>query len=190
MRPLEPFRISNLVSVTVTPLLLKQAQHYAKTHDLKLAAVVRSAIQDFVHDPLRFKAPNIQAIIRSNPTLRLARGHSINLTLLPSDRQELDQLSQTTKLPNSALIRRAIYEYTKTDTPASLLPELLVDAWGDQPLAQMPQARPPEKRRKKKPAPTPAPTNALLVPPNKTNYVPNLTVDEDSFDKEFGQWLK
>lgn len=187
MRPLEPFRLSNLVSVNVSPLLRKQAQHYAATHDTKLASVVRSAIQDFIHDPFRFKAPNIRALLMDNPSLRVQRGCGINLTLLPQDREQLDALSRATNLPNAALIRRALYEYTKTDSPASLLPELLVDAWGDQPLHKMPQARPPEKRRKKK---TPTPTALPRTIATGTKTAQATEVDVEGFNEEFGKWMR
>lgn len=151
MRPLEPFRLSNIVSVNLTALLHKQTKHYATTHKLTIASTVRDAINAFTHAPHTYRAPNIAALLRADPQLltRITRDRTIVLTLLPTDRAPLDQLSQDTLLPCSALMRRAIYEHTKAHTDGEI-PELLIDAWGDQPLAALPQSRPVDKRRKKK----------------------------------------
>jgi len=139
MRPLEPFRLSHLLTVNVSALLHKQALHYAKTHDLKLSPTVRNAILDFIHAPHSYRAPKLTPV-------HITRNRSINLTLLPQDRVILDQLSRDTNLTNSALIRRALYEYTKTDNPACTPAEMLMDAWGDQPKA--PKAVKPAKAPK------------------------------------------
>jgi hypothetical protein len=151
MRPLEPFRLSNIVSVNLTALLHKQVKHYAVTHKLTIASTVRDAINAFTHAPHTYRAPNITALLRADPQLptRITRDRTIVLTLLPTDRAPLDQLSRDTLLPCSSLMRRAIYEHTKADTERGV-PELLMDAWGDQPLAALPQPRPADKRRKKK----------------------------------------
>lgn len=152
MRPLEPFRLSNTVSVNLTALLHKQVQHYATTHGKTVASTAREAINAFTSNPHAYRKPNIRDLITANPNLRITRDRTLVLTLLPPDREPLDALSQATLLPNSAIMRRAIYEYTKTDSPACTSPEMLMDAWGDRPLTALPKARPPEKRRKKKKA--------------------------------------
>ncbi len=146
MRPLEPFRLSNIVSVNITALLHKQVKHYAATHNRTIASTVRDAINAFTHDPDSYRAPNIPALLRADPSLptRITRNRTIVLTLSPSDRAPLDALSRSTLLPNSSLMRRAIYEYTKGDTDTNTntqLPELLMDAWGDQPLAALPKPK-------------------------------------------------
>jgi hypothetical protein len=153
MRPLEPFRLSNIVSVNLTTLMHKQVKHYAATHNLTIASTVRDAINAFTHAPQTYRTPNITALLRADPSLpsRIIRNRTIVLTLLPSDRAPLDQLSRDTLLPCSSLMRRAIYEHTKADNDTEMrVPELLMDAWGDQPLAALPQSRPADKRRKKK----------------------------------------
>jgi hypothetical protein len=148
MRPLEPFRLSNIVSVNLTALLHKQVKHHATTHKLTVAATVRNAINAFTHDPDSYRAPNISALLRADPSLptRITRNRTIVLTLSPSDRAPLDALSRSTLLPCSSIMRRAIYEYTKTDplnpsNPNTQAPELLLDAWGDQPLAALPKPK-------------------------------------------------
>jgi hypothetical protein len=148
MRPLEPFRLSNIVSVNLTALLHKQVKHHAATHKLTVAATVRNAINAFTHDPYGYRAPNISALLRADPSLptRITRNRTIVLTLPPTDRAPLDALSRATLLPNSSIMRRAIYEYTKGDGDTNTntntqLPELLLDAWGDQPLAALPKPR-------------------------------------------------
>ena len=146
MRPLEPFRLSNIVSVNITALLHKQVKHYAATHNRTIASTVRDAINAFTYDPNSYRAPNIPALLRADPSLptRITRNRTIVLTLSPSDRAPLDALSRSTLLPNSSLMRRAIYEYTKGDTDTDTntqLPELLMDAWGDQPLAALPKPK-------------------------------------------------
>jgi hypothetical protein len=144
MRPLEPFRLSNIVSVNLTALLHKQVKHHAATHKLTVAATVRNAINAFTRDPYGYRAPNISALLRADPSLptRITRNRTIVLTLPPSDRTPLDALSRATLLPNSSIMRRAIYEYTKGDGgEAVVIPELLLDAWGDQPLAALPKPK-------------------------------------------------
>jgi hypothetical protein len=146
MRPLEPFRLSNIVSVNLTALLHKQVKHHATTHKLTIAATVRNAINAFTHAPHTYRAPNIYAMLRADPSLptRITRNRTIVLTLPPSDRSLLDALSRATLLPNSSIMRRAIYEYTKMDTGTDTntqTPELLMDAWGDQPLAALPKPK-------------------------------------------------
>lgn len=182
MRPLEPFRMSNTVSFNLTPLLHKQAKHYATTHGLPLASVVRNAINAFTENPHKYRSPNIRALLAANPNLCITRDRTIGLTLLPQDRNPLDALSRATLLPNAALIRRATYEYTKTDAPACTYPEMILDAWGDQPLSALPKARPPEKRRKKKPT-----TNTRTT--TNTHTKPAAPVDMEGFTQEFGEWL-
>ena len=144
MRPLEPFRLSNIVSVNLTALLHKQVKHHAATHKLTVAATVRNAINAFTHDPYGYRAPNISALLRADPSLptRITRNRTIVLTLPPTDRAPLDALSRATLLPNSSIMRRAIYEYTKGDGgEVVVFPELLLDAWGDQPLAALPKPK-------------------------------------------------
>jgi hypothetical protein len=146
MRPLEPFRLSNIVSVNLTALLHKQVKHHAATHQLTIAATVRNAINAFTHAPHTYRAPNIYAMLRADPSLptRITRNRTIVLTLPPSDRSLLDALSRATLLPNSSIMRRAIYEYTKMDNDTDTntqTPELLMDAWGDQPLAALPKPK-------------------------------------------------
>jgi hypothetical protein len=146
MRPLEPFRLSNIVSVNLTALLHKQVKHYAATHKLTVAATVRNAINAFTHTPHTYRAPNIYAMLRADPSLptRITRNRTIVLTLPPTDRAPLDALSRATLLPNSSIMRRAIYEYTKGDgdtNPNTQTPELLMDAWGDQPLTALPKPK-------------------------------------------------
>jgi hypothetical protein len=146
MRPLEPFRLSNIVSVNLTALLHKQVKHHAATHQLTVAATVRNAINAFTPAPHTYRAPNIYAMLRADPSLptRITRNRTIVLTLPPSDRSLLDALSRATLLPNSSIMRRAIYEYTKMDNDTDTntqTPELLMDAWGDQPLAALPKPK-------------------------------------------------
>jgi hypothetical protein len=144
MRPLEPFRLSNIVSVNLTALLHKQVKHHAATHKLTVAATVRNAINAFTRDPYGYRAPNISALLRADPQLptRITRNRTIVLTLPPTDRAPLDALSRATLLPNSSIMRRAIYEYTKGGGgEAAVIPELLLDAWGDQPLAALPKPK-------------------------------------------------
>ena len=144
MRPLEPFRLSNIVSVNLTALLHKQVKHHAATNKLTVATTVRNAINAFTHDPYGYRAPNISALLRADPQLptRITRNRTIVLTLPPSDRAPLDALSRATLLPNSSIMRRAIYEYTKGGGSEAVVgPELLLDAWGDQPLAALPKPK-------------------------------------------------
>lgn len=188
-------RLSLNVTFTLSAPLAAQAQAHADAHKQPLSFTLRDAVYEFLHAPHRYTQPNIAALVRANlhnPAVTgMRRDRQLGFVLPNEDTHtELHVYAQGLLLTRAAIIRRAVYEYTKAHHAPSSLPEIIIDAWGDRPM------NPPEKRQKRKRR-TATPNNVrsthastLGQPTKKFNYIPNLTADEDAFNKEFGQWLK
>jgi predicted transcriptional regulator len=172
-------RLSLNATVTLTAELLDQVQSHATANNQHLSVTVRDAIYEFLHSPTKYKQPNIDAILKANPNTNtnINRNRQIGFVLPSEDTHtQLHIYAQGLLLTRSAIIRRAVYEYTKSSNTASKTnPVVILDAWGDKPM-KPPSARPKRKRTKqtKQTKHTPAPTGQ----PNIVRYAPPVDHEE------------
>lgn len=190
-------RLSLNVTFTLSAALSAQAQAHADALGQPLSYTLRNAVFEFLHDPTRFKSPNMAALARANvnnPAVTgLKRDRQLGFVLpTEEDHTRLHVYAQGLLLTRAAIIRRAVYEHTKDAYEYSDLPEIIFDAWGDRPM------NPPEKRQKRKNRPAarriPAPT-ASTSTPNTVRHIATGTratgteVDVEGFNEEFGKWM-
>lgn len=192
-------RLSLNVTFTLSAALAEQAQAHADSLGQPLSHTLRNAVFEFLHDPTRFKSPNMADLARANVNNPAVTGLKRDRQLgfvLPSeeDHTRLHVYAQGLLLTRAAIIRRAVYEHTKHAYEDSDLPEIIFDAWGDRPM------NPPEKRQKRKNRAntrrTPAPTAASTSTPNIVRPIATGTratdteVDVEGFNEEFGKWMR
>ena len=124
MKSLSTFRLSNTVSLSLSPELHEQIT-VSTTPTASMSAILRIALIRFLDTPP--EQPNIDHLFKTASLPKRTR--SVSLAIKSSElRQQLDDYANTHNLTASAVIRRAAYEYTKGTEPN---PTATIDAWGD-----------------------------------------------------------
>ena len=124
MKPLSTFRLSNTVSLSLSPELHEQI-NASTTPTASMSAILRIALIRFLDAPT--DQPNIDHLFKTAPMPKRTRSISLAIKS-PELRNQLDDYANTHNLTASAVIRRAAYEYTKDTEPN---PTAMIDAWGD-----------------------------------------------------------
>ena len=124
MKPLSTFRLSNTVSLSLSPELHEQI-NTSTTPTASMSAILRIALIRFLDTPT--DQPNIDHLFKTAPMPKRTRSISLAIKS-PELRKQLDDYANTHNLTASAVIRRAAYEYTKDTEPN---PTATIDAWGD-----------------------------------------------------------
>lgn len=124
MKSLSTFRLSNTVSLSLSPELHEQIISVT-TPTASISAILRIALIRFLDTPT--EQPNINHLFKTTPLPKRTRSVSIAVKS-PELRKQLDDFANTHNLTASAVIRRAAYEYTKGTDPN---PTATIDAWGD-----------------------------------------------------------
>ena len=124
MKHLSTFRLSNTVSLSLSPELHEQITS-STTPTASMSAILRIALIRFLDAPT--EQPNIDHLFKTSSQPKRTR--SVSLAIKSSElRQQLDDYANTHNLTASAVIRRAAYEYTKDTEPNQTA---TIDAWGD-----------------------------------------------------------
>jgi predicted transcriptional regulator len=124
MKPLSTFRLSNTVSLSLSPELHDQI-NTSTTPTASMSAILRIALIRFLDAPT--EQPNLDHIFKTTQLPKRTRSISLSIKS-PELRKQLDNHANTHNLTASAVIRRAAYEYTKDIEPN---PTATIDAWGD-----------------------------------------------------------
>jgi len=124
MKHLSTFRLSNTVSLSLSPELHEQI-NTSTTPTASMSAILRIALIRFLDTPT--DQPNIDHLFKTAPMPKRTRSISLSIKS-PELRKQLDDHANTHNLTASAVIRRAAYEYTKDTEPN---PTATIDAWGD-----------------------------------------------------------
>jgi predicted transcriptional regulator len=124
MKPLSTFRLSNTVSLSLSPELHEQI-NASTTPTASMSAILRIALIRFLDAPT--EQPNLDHIFKTASLPKRTRSISISIKS-PELRKQLDDHANTHNLTASAVIRRAAYEYTQPIEPN---PTATIDAWGD-----------------------------------------------------------
>jgi hypothetical protein len=106
----------------------------ANNNNAGLSHLLRTALAEFLAAPV--PPPHLAPVF--DLTLLPKRTRSVNLTIKPNQsdqptqlRPTLDAYATTHNLTVSAVLRRAMYEYTKPLPPNQPDPTATLDAWGD-----------------------------------------------------------
>lgn len=131
MKPVQAFRTSKTVTVNLSTQLRTQVAVFAQSKKLSISAVCNQAVLEYLDTHTYLHNHNIRdLLVATNNTLPI-RDCSISIAMKhESTRTDLEDLAAEQHHTVSAILRRALYEYTKPDTPNPLA---TLDAWGDQP---------------------------------------------------------
>ncbi len=119
-------RLSNSLSCTVSAALYDQVTDYAKRNNTSVSKSANSALPLFMAVTLRPPTPL--------PRATQTRNRQISVSITDRNlRTELDLFAESQWVTVSAIIRRALYEYTLPQNPD---PAATADAWGDRAQAR------------------------------------------------------
>ena len=138
MKTVQPHRISKTVTVSVSTQLRAQVETFAKSRRLSVSAVCHQAVLEYLDTHTYLHIHNIRDLLAATNNTLPVRDRSIATTMKhESVRTDLENLAAEQSHTVSALLRRALYEYTKPeatpDQPNPIDPIATLDAWGDQP---------------------------------------------------------
>lgn len=110
------------ITVSVSTALKAQAQEYQP--DLSLTAIIQAATIKFLTAKRPYQCP-----VKFTPTTKFApRNAELGGRLPIAIHEELQAYADKHGLTLGAVVRRAVYEYTKSETPD---PVAAIDAWAD-----------------------------------------------------------
>jgi predicted transcriptional regulator len=133
MKPVQAFRTSKVVTVSVSPQLHAQVATFAKSRRLSISAVCNQAVLEYLDTYTFLRIHNIRDLLKATNNILPSRTNTLGTTMKhESVRADLENLAAEQGHTVSALLRRALYEYTKPED-ATPDPLATLDAWGDQP---------------------------------------------------------
>ena len=131
MKTVQPFRVSKTVTVNLSSQLRAQVEAFAKSHQLSISAVCYQSLLEYLDTHTFLRIHKIRDLLVATNNILPVRNRSITTAMKQeSVRTNLETLAAEQGHTISTLLRRALYEYTKPDTPN---PIATLDAWGDQP---------------------------------------------------------
>lgn len=134
MKPVQSFRTSKTVSVTVSAKLHAQIVTFAQLRRLSVSSVFNQALLEYLDTHTYLRTPDIREMLKATDNQVPKRDHALVAAMKhESARTALEALAQEQGHTVSALMRRALYEYTKPDGATPIDPFVTIDAWGDQP---------------------------------------------------------
>lgn len=115
------------VSVSISTALKAQIQEYLTLHKLSASGVLRAAVIEFITTKRPYQCP-----VKFTPTTKFApRNTLVGFAVHTGVHEELEVFAADRHLTMAAVVRRAVYEYTKPETPNTPDPVAAIDAWAD-----------------------------------------------------------
>ena len=125
---------SNTITTSLTPQLLAQVQSHATANNTTISSTVRNSLRHFLNNTDTItQPPNFQSLLTPDNKAKCNRVRLAGLTINPKRdpdlRDRLEIYAIANQLTASAVLRRAMYEYTKGEDIAD--PIATIDAWVD-----------------------------------------------------------
>lgn len=134
MKPVQAVRTSKTVSVTVSSPLYAQVVLFARLRRITLSSMFNQAVLEYLDTHTYLRTPNIREMLKATDNQVPKRDRTISAAMKhETARTALENLAKEQHLTVSALMRRALYEYTKPEDATPIDPLVTIDAWGDQP---------------------------------------------------------
>lgn len=122
--------LSDMHTLTTTPATLAQVQLHAEATGSSRAAVAYAAVVAFVKNPITEPTCDVSAHAVARHRKELTRGVSISIRIPDKEvRAALQAHAEEQRQSVAAIMRRAIYEYTKESGTGD--PVAAIDGWRD-----------------------------------------------------------